>query len=333
VCAQLRSSVTLCPDRKIQQQNELGSFARPRSTAVASISKEDARRAAGWQQKDFSVNQQQKNLQLTLDLARELELAEAQAAVGCADRMIEIQSNSEAAIEKIAGGFGVYCGAGNPVTQAVALGLQGSVSAEEFNQLEAFYFSRDEPVRVETCPLADTSLFEHYKERHYHVTEFSNVMVRPVLDDTPSGSATTKAIDIRAANPDELDLWVMTVAQGFAENYPVTHELLSVMKMFAMVENTQCFLARIDGRVVGGATLAIRGRIAGLFGASTLPEFRNRGVQTALLRKRLRTAAEQNCELAMSLAQPGSHSQRNITRLGFQTLYTRVKFERPIPAP
>jgi len=30
----------------------------------------------------------------------------------------------------------------------------------------------------------------------------------------------------------------------------------------------------------------------------------------------------------MSLAQPGSHSQRNITRLGLQTMYTRVKFER-----
>ena len=125
----------------------------------------------------------------------------------------------------------------------------------------------------------------------------------------------------------------MTVAQGFAENYPVTHEILSVMKMFAIVKNTQCFLARIDGRVVGGATLAVRGRIAGLFGASTLPEFRNRGVQTALLHTRLRSAAEAHCELAVSLAQPGSRSQRNITRLGFQTLYTRVKFERAVPRP
>ncbi|MGB7728756.1 MAG: GNAT family N-acetyltransferase [Candidatus Acidiferrum sp.] len=278
------------------------------------------------------MNLKQKNLQLTLDLARELELAEAQAAVGCADRMIEMQSNSEGAVERIAGGFAVYCGAGNPVTQAVGLGLQGPLSAEEFNQLEAFYFSRNEPVRVETCPLADPTLFEHYKERHYYASEFSNVMVRPVLDGaTPPPAA--PGIDIRLAAPDELDLWVMTVAQGFAENYPVTHEILSVMKMFAIVENTQCFLARIDGHVVGGATLAIRGRIAGLFGASTLSEFRNRGVQTALLHTRLRSAAEARCELAMSLAQPGSHSQRNITRLGFQTLYTRVKFERAVPTP
>jgi GNAT superfamily N-acetyltransferase len=277
------------------------------------------------------VNLQEKNLQLTLDLARELELAEAQAAVGCADSMI-MQSNSQGAVEKIAGGFAIFCGAGNPVTQAVGLGLQGPISAEEFNQLEAFYFSRNEPVRVETCPLADSTLFEHYKERHYHVTEFSNVMVRPVLDSATTPSPTPPGIDTRLAGPDELDLWVMTVAQGFAENYPVTHEILSVMKMFALLKNTRCFLARIDGRVVGGATLAIRGRIAGLFGASTLPEFRNRGVQTALLHTRLQSASEASCELAMSLAQPASHSQRNITRLGFQTLYTRVKFERAVPS-
>jgi GNAT superfamily N-acetyltransferase len=60
----------------------------------------------------------------------------------------------------------------------------------------------------------------------------------------------------------------------------------------------------------------------------SLPAFRRRGVQTALLDVRMQRAAEQGCELAMSLAQPGSASQRNIARQGFRTLYTRVKFEK-----
>jgi GNAT superfamily N-acetyltransferase len=266
------------------------------------------------------------NLMLNLEIAREIELAEAEAAVACAQKIKSLRSDSTGAVERIAGGYAVYCGPGNPVTQAVGLALQGPISGEEFERLESFYLARNEPVRVETCPLADATLLEQYKARNYHVTEFSNVMALP-LDHAP-GALSSDSIDIRRANPDELDLWVMTVAQGFAENYPVTHELLSVMKLFAMGENTECYLARITGRVVGGATLAIRGRIGGLFGASTLPEFRNRGVQTALLRARLERAAEAGCTLAVSLAQPGSHSQRNITRFGFQTLYTRVKFER-----
>jgi len=269
------------------------------------------------------------NLILDLKLAKELELAEAGAAVACAERMISQQTEPVGAVESIAGGYAVYCGPGNPVTQAIGLGLCGPVSADEFNGLETFYFSRGEPVRVETCPLADPSLFEHYKERHYYTTEFSNVMVRPV--DSHVSPPAPAEIKIRLAGPDELELWALTVAQGFAENYPVTQEVIRVMKMFATSDNTNCYLARIDGRVAGGATLGIRGRIAGLFGASTLPDYRNRGVQTALLHWRLRRAAEAGCELAISLAQPGSNSQRNIARLGFQTLYTRVKFERSCP--
>ena len=264
------------------------------------------------------------NIVLDLDLAREIELAEAGAAVACARMMVS--KGAEADAETIAGGYAVYCGANSPITQAVGLGLSGPVSLDEFDKLEKFYFRRQEPVRVETCPLADPTLLEHYRERNYHVSEFSNVMARPV-GKLPRGKF-TPGLEIQKAEPKELDLWTLTVAQGFAENYPVTQEILNVMKMFSMGKYTECYLARMDGRVAGGATLAVRGRIAGLFGASTLPEFRKRGVQTALLQVRLKRAKEIGCELAVSLAQPGSPSHRNMTRQGFQSLYTRVKFEK-----
>jgi len=182
---------------------------------------------------------------------------------------------------------------------------------------------------VETCPIADGSLIEQYRERGYHVSEFSNVMVRPV---EKSADALPAGIEIQKVEVGEIDLWTLTVAQGFAEHFPVTQEILSVMRLFADGKNTECYFARVDGKIAGGATLALRGRIAGLFGASTLPQFRNRGVQTALLRARMQRAEEQGCELAMSLALPGSVSQRNITRRGFRTLYTRVKFERELPS-
>jgi ribosomal protein S18 acetylase RimI-like enzyme len=100
------------------------------------------------------------------------------------------------------------------------------------------------------------------------------------------------------------------------------------MKMFALGSNVECYLARVDGAVAGGATLALREGVAGLFGASTLPAFRNRGLQTALLRQRLARAMAEKCDLAVCIAQPGSISQRNVVRQGFSALYTRVKFER-----
>jgi GNAT superfamily N-acetyltransferase len=267
---------------------------------------------------------------LTLELARRIELAEAQAAVDCATTTERLRPGSGAAVQSVAGGFAVYCGANSPVTQAVGLGLEGPVSEEEFKRLEEFYRTRKEPVRVETCPLADASLIEHFGKSGYRVTEFSNVMARPlcgidsseVLRDPPAGIA------IERIPRKQIDLWTLTVAQGFSEKFPVTQEILDVMRMFAFGSNVECYLARFDGAVAGGGTLAIRDSIAGLFGASTLPAFRNRGVQTALLQARLARAVDAGCDLAACLAQPGSASQRNVMRQGFSVLYTRVKFER-----
>lgn len=102
---------------------------------------------------------------LDLELARRIELAEAEAAVTGAEAMKEVEHACNPAMERIAGGCAVYCGPNSPVTQAVAVGLDGPVSVVEFDRLEEFYFSRGEAVRVETCPMADMSLFALYGER------------------------------------------------------------------------------------------------------------------------------------------------------------------------
>jgi hypothetical protein len=267
---------------------------------------------------------------LSIELARRIELAEAQAAVDGAETMNRLRPGSGAAVERIAGGYAVYCGANSPTTQAVGMGLDGHVSEEEFDQLEEFYRSRGEPVRVETCPLADHFFIAHFGKRGYRVTEFSNVMALPLdVEDAPrSWPEPSSGVSIERVGPEQIDLWTLTVAQGFAENFPVMAGILDIMKMFGLSPNTELYLARVDGKVAGGGTLAIRDGVAGLFGASTLVAFRNRGVQTTLLHARLARAVEKGCDLAVSLAQPGSTSQRNISRQGFATLYTRAKFEK-----
>jgi len=269
---------------------------------------------------------------LNIELARRIELAEAQAAVGGAETMRRLRPESGAAVEPIAGGFAIYCGANSPTTQAVGMGLDGPVNDEEFDRLENFYGSRSEPVRVETCPLADASLIGHFGKRGYRVTEFSNVMALSL--DRESGlenwEGPLPGVGIEQVGHGPIDLWTLTVSQGFAEKGPVVPEIVDVMKMFALSVGVECYLARVDGKVAGGGTLAIRDGVAGLFGASTLPAFRRRGVQAALLHARLARAAEAGCDLAVCLAQPGSTSQRNIVRRGFTVLYTRVKFEREL---
>jgi hypothetical protein len=53
------------------------------------------------------------------------------------------------------------------------------------------------------------------------------------------------------------------------------------------------------------------------------PEFRRRGVQASLLATRLASAAAGR-DFAVVTTGPGSKSQQNVQRLGFQLLYARA---------
>jgi hypothetical protein len=77
---------------------------------------------------------------------------------------------------------------------------------------------------------------------------------------------------------------------------------------------------------VAAGGMSIHDGVALLAGASTIPEWRHRGAQGALLQSRLDYAVQAGCDLAMIGAEPGSASQRNAERQGFRIAYTRIKW-------
>lgn len=264
---------------------------------------------------------------MDFEFARRIEMAEAYAGRACAEAARRLHPNLEVAIEEIAGGIAVFAGIGLPITQAVGMGLTGPVSDAELDRLEAFYASRGAPAALELCPLVDLSLYETLASRGYQLREVSNVLAREL---TPADGIAppNEGVAIRPASPEEESLWALTVAQGFAEHYPVTQSLLDVMAGFFHRADACCFLALVGKEVAGGGVVSAHDGVGGLFGASTLPAFRRRGVQTALLTSRLAWARERDCDVAVSIALPGSASQRNIERFGFRVVYTRTKLIR-----
>ncbi|GAA4988345.1 hypothetical protein GCM10025734_13900 [Kitasatospora paranensis] len=84
------------------------------------------------------------------------------------------------------------------------------------------------------------------------------------------------------------------------------------------------YVALLDGVIVGGAGLRMAEGVAQFTGAATAPDHRRRGVQTALLSTRLADAAAAGCDIAVVTTQPGSTSQQNAQRRGFDLLYTRA---------
>jgi GNAT superfamily N-acetyltransferase len=99
-----------------------------------------------------------------------------------------------------------------------------------------------------------------------------------------------------------------------------------IMRVVAARQDAPSFLAELDGQPIAAGALAIHDGVALLAGASTIPEWRHRGAQRALLESRLDYAAGAGCDLAMICAEPGGASQRNAERQGFRIAYTRIKW-------
>ncbi|HEX5424682.1 MAG TPA: GNAT family N-acetyltransferase [Candidatus Acidoferrales bacterium] len=264
---------------------------------------------------------------IDLDLVRRLEMASALSGKTCADAAQKFHPELGAASEEIAGGIAVYAGVDSPVTQAVGVGLNGPVVDAELDRLEHFFQSRGAATAIELCPFAGLPLYEALAKREYRLVEVSNVLFRE-LNPADSFPPPPSGVTVRPALPDDEKLFTQTVAQGFAEIAPVTQPLLDVMEGFFHSKGNHPFLAFVEGIAAGGASAFAFDGVAGMFGASTLPQFRGRSVQTALLSARLNWAVRHGCDLAKGITLPGSTSHRNHERLGFRVAYTRTKLTR-----
>ena len=99
--------------------------------------------------------------------------------------------------------------------------------------------------------------------------------------------------------------------------------------MLRSLPGVTALLALIDGEPVGAASVMTLSSTALLGGAATLPAFRRRGVQRALIAARLAVAAHAGCDLAVITADPGSSSGRNAERSGFQLVCNHVGMRAP----
>ncbi len=79
----------------------------------------------------------------------------------------------------------------------------------------------------------------------------------------------------------------------------------------------RCYLAYVDGEAAALAVLHVAHGVGSMANARTVPAFRRRGCQTALLYRRIADAAAMGCDLLVSQCSPGSESQRNQLRVGF----------------
>jgi GNAT superfamily N-acetyltransferase len=214
------------------------------------------------------------------------------------------------------------------ITKAFALGIDGAVSEDDVARIEDFYARRGAKARLTVCPWADPSLFEALAARGYRTVDFANVLARPIAPGEsfaplPDGLAITRV------GPGDVQAWGRLVRGGFEMNAD-TDRTTATDAVFEGSAHAALFTATVDGEPAGGGGLLLYDGIATLFAASTLPKLRRRGVQSALIAARLAHARDAGADLALSITDPGSDSQRNLeTRFDFRVGYTAVVFESP----
>ena len=88
------------------------------------------------------------------------------------------------------------------------------------------------------------------------------------------------------------------------------------------------YVGYVDGAPAGAAALTVREGVGWLANAGTIPEYRRRGVQTGLIRRRIRDAAAAGCALiAAGTSDPTS--RRNLERAGLREVYRKSVWRAP----
>jgi hypothetical protein len=269
----------------------------------------------------------------TTSLARRIDRAEFRLMAGLAEACRR-EGYADVAVLPVGGVASVVCEPGSPYNKLIGLGFDEPVDDADLEAVEKCHGERGLPIQVELSTLADPSVGRRLTARGYHLAGFENVLGRLTLEALPAGRPWPPGLIVSPVREADRRLWIDTVIEGFLApdefDGPPSHEAFDRAALeraylrFVSVPGSGQWLARIDGVPAGGASLYMSDGVAMLCGAATLTSWRRRGVQSALLAERLTHALRAGCDLAVVTTQPGSKSQANVQRLGFELLYSRA---------
>jgi GNAT superfamily N-acetyltransferase len=251
------------------------------------------------------------------------------ARIDAAEARFTVEVAAPAAVLPIGGGVSVLSWPGSPLNKVIGAGFAGRLDEDELAAVEEAWRARGEAVRVELSALASGEALEQLGARGYRPLAVENVLGRPLaaLPPAPAG------IEVAAAGDDAE--WRRIAVEGFCAPDGTGGDTLPRALMervagdLAGAAGVRRFVARVDGAAAGVASLRLDSGVAQLSGATTLPAFRRRGVQTAMLAARLAAARDAGCDLAVMMTAPGTRSQANAQRQGFALLYARLVLVLP----
>lgn len=263
-------------------------------------------------------------MRIDRELVERVEWSAASLCIRQTHAISRHPSGSRAQARSLDRGALVSFGKGSFVNRGVGLGLGGTPVPALVREIVRFYESIGLEPSIEVGAWVDPDLLTELAANGFVTTQFRSVYVRGV-DDPPY----TQQVSIERVGDSTVEARKAIVAHPAPPGSPERAVSDDFNDATAALEGVTHLVARVGDTVAACGTVAVQSGVGHFMGGVTLPEFRRRGLQTALLAERLRVAAAQGCDLVTVTALPGTQSAANIERSGFELLYTQSIMTRP----
>ncbi|CEL11836.1 hypothetical protein ASPCAL14932 [Aspergillus calidoustus] len=227
---------------------------------------------------------------------------------------------------------------GRKLNHVAGFGMDGPVTDKDLGTIQRLYEKIGVPPEINLCPFAHPSASEVLKARGYQICAEMNVYAISLPDyktESEDGAAANGSqpsdnaseIIISHVSPEEHSTFIKLSSAGFQAGNPESDLFHTLAATATIRPDTTLYFARINGQIAGTGGMALLdtplGRVAELYIDSTVPDFRGKGIQSALLKARLAEAKNSGCELAAVTTWPTGTSARNVERAGFRLAYKK----------
>ena len=226
-------------------------------------------------------------------------------------------------------------------------GCFGMPTGEDLDEIEGVFDSVGQAAVIECGMQADQAALGLLRERGYVLKHTEVMLVRGLDGDLPKVPGVDGLrVRVIGRGDDALEAWALREASWFCDHEapeaggpePVAEEL-NASRVLLEAEGALTVVAELDGEAAGISRLFFdpvsltredgEPDLVALIGASVRPCFRRRGIQSVLLRERLRIGRERAMRHARVGGYPAGPTERNALRAGFGIGCYRLAFTRP----
>ena len=219
--------------------------------------------------------------------------------------------------------------AGNPIYNRV-IGLTAQDEGY-IDPILQWYAQHGIPCQIDLCPYqANQDLLLSLAKHGLYQSSYDMVLYGIP---SPHISPLPPHIVVRTVHPQELDLFSDLFAQGFLESFEGFDVDIRLLGEYAKGlygrPGWHLYLTCVEETPAAVALLYREEQIASLVAGATVPQFRGRGCQTALIQRRIADAAHAGCTLLVTQTRVGTTSQHNMERAGMRIAYTKAIWKTP----